>query len=250
MRRPYKLILFDFFNTLALADPSSTPTLEINGRRVVSTAGVLAEFLRERHPDVQTRHVYHAMDEATRLAREKRGPKLKEISALERFRHLEATLPLAARTEGLAEEMLARHMGALVGSFRLPPAHREFLQTLAGDFRLAIFSNFDHAPALQGFLEALGIDAWFEPVVISDAIGYRKPGPQAFARAIEMTGVPAACILFVGDSLTQDVAGANAAGLDVAWFNPGGEPEGGGASPTFVVESLPALAPILQSNSA
>ena len=56
---------------------------------------------------------------------------------------------------------------------------------------------------------------------ISEAMGAEKPDPDYFAavaRAIK--GFDPAKTLVVGDSLTSDIAGGIAAGLDTCWFNP------------------------------
>jgi putative hydrolase of the HAD superfamily len=48
---------------------------------------------------------------------------------------------------------------------------------------------------------------------VSDTTGYRKPDPRAFASALAAAGCVAERCLYVGDSLSNDIAGANAAGL-------------------------------------
>jgi len=53
----------------------------------------------------------------------------------------------------------------------------------------------------------------FRDVLISENVGYGKPDPRFFQRAVEMSGVPAGQILYVGDSLKLDVQPAMAAGM-------------------------------------
>lgn len=45
-----------------------------------------------------------------------------------------------------------------------------------------------------------------------------KPDPEIFQRALARSGLPAEQILFVGDSLTNDVRGAKAVGMQTAWL--------------------------------
>lgn len=54
---------------------------------------------------------------------------------------------------------------------------------------------------------------FFDAVVVSGAVGVKKPDPAIFAPALEQTGLAADEAIFVGDSLEDDVAGARAAGL-------------------------------------
>jgi putative hydrolase of the HAD superfamily len=50
-------------------------------------------------------------------------------------------------------------------------------------------------------------------VIDSHVIGVAKPDPAIFAPALEVLGVPADRVAYVGDSVTMDVGGARAAGL-------------------------------------
>lgn len=57
-------------------------------------------------------------------------------------------------------------------------------------------------------------------VVDSTVVGVAKPDPAIFRFALEAAGVPAARTLFVGDSVSIDVAGAQAAGIVPVHFDP------------------------------
>jgi putative hydrolase of the HAD superfamily len=61
--------------------------------------------------------------------------------------------------------------------------------------------------------ERLGLLGEIDGFWVSDTTGYRKPDPRAFTSALAAADCAAGGGLFVGDSLTADVAGANAAGL-------------------------------------
>ncbi|WP_169871499.1 HAD family hydrolase [Shouchella patagoniensis] len=69
----------------------------------------------------------------------------------------------------------------------------------------------------QKNLEALGIATYFESVVISEAVGVKKPDPAIFLHAAEELGVlPKEC-LFVGDHPEIDFSGAEAVGMTGVW---------------------------------
>lgn len=57
-------------------------------------------------------------------------------------------------------------------------------------------------------------------VVDSTVVGVAKPDPAIFRFALEAAGVPAGRSLFVGDSVSIDVAGARAAGIAAVHFDP------------------------------
>ena len=76
--------------------------------------------------------------------------------------------------------------------------------------RLAVVSNFDQR--LDGLLAGLGLDRWFDRVVISSRAGAAKPSAQPFQQALEALGLTADQAWHVGDS-PEDAAGAAAAGI-------------------------------------
>jgi putative hydrolase of the HAD superfamily len=66
-------------------------------------------------------------------------------------------------------------------------------------------------------LRTLGLDGYFDEVLISEAEGVAKPDPRIFARALERLGVVAGDAVFIGDHPDIDVAGAQDAGLAAVW---------------------------------
>ena len=78
--------------------------------------------------------------------------------------------------------------------------------------RLAIVSNWDSR--LPAVLKLLGLDSWFETVVVSHLEGVEKPNAELFRRALERLDADPHSTLHVGDSPDLDGAGARAAGVD------------------------------------
>jgi putative hydrolase of the HAD superfamily len=96
--------------------------------------------------------------------------------------------------------------------------------------KLGIVSNaFDPPALLRGDLVDLGIAERVDVAVFSSEVGLRKPHPAIFERALEALGVGPERTLFVGDSLTVDIAGAAALGMhtcQAVWFRADDEPDG------------------------
>lgn len=84
-----------------------------------------------------------------------------------------------------------------------------------GGYRLAVVSNWDLR--LRPLLRALRLGDFFEVLVISGEVGWHKPDPRLFAHAARQLGLRPEQILHVGDSWTEDVRGARAAGWQTAW---------------------------------
>ncbi|HZN53731.1 MAG TPA: HAD-IA family hydrolase [Candidatus Polarisedimenticolaceae bacterium] len=77
--------------------------------------------------------------------------------------------------------------------------------------RLGIVSNWDSRLPL--LLERLGLAGWFDAVAVSHEVGYEKPRPEPFLRALTTLGGSPGLALHVGDSPELDEAGASAAGI-------------------------------------
>ena len=86
--------------------------------------------------------------------------------------------------------------------------------------------------------------SWFDDIVVSGKVRIAKPDPRIFRPALEAIGVEAADVLFVGDSVTSDMAAARNASMDFCWVNPKGLPCPADHAPAFVIASIaefPAL---------
>ena len=137
-------------------------------------------------------------------------------------------------------------MEVLAGATEIPPAHLALLTELGSRYRIALVSNFDHAATARHILARDGAGACFDPIVISEEHGWRKPHPKIFTDTLEALGVGPGDALFVGDSPADDVAGAQGVGMDVAWVNARGETLPAGlASPTREITAITALADLL-----
>ena len=82
---------------------------------------------------------------------------------------------------------------------------------------LGIISNWDER--LRPLLKALQLGRYFQAIIISCEVGFLKPFPGIFQRAIEKLDLPAHSVLHVGDSRREDVLGARSAGLRALLIN-------------------------------
>lgn len=101
--------------------------------------------------------------------------------------------------------------------------------------RLGIVSNaFDPPALLHRDLERLGVAERVDAAVFASDVGWRKPHPAIFERALELLEVSAERTLFVGDSLGGDLGGAAALGMrtcQALWFRADEDP--GAPEPDF-----------------
>ena len=95
---------------------------------------------------------------------------------------------------------------------------RQILDHLKGEIPIGFLTNgFKETQVLK--FEQFGLSDYTDIFIISEDVGVMKPQPQIFAHATERAGVEPDQILYVGDSLTSDVAGGTRFGWDVAWYD-------------------------------
>ncbi|MED3646505.1 HAD-IA family hydrolase [Halalkalibacterium halodurans] len=80
------------------------------------------------------------------------------------------------------------------------------------NYRLGIITNGESL--LQRIkLKKLGIERYFEVVVISEEVGISKPHGVIFRKAVDMLGVQVGHSISIGDHLYNDIYGASLEGL-------------------------------------
>jgi FMN phosphatase YigB (HAD superfamily) len=246
---PYAAILFDLFDTLVRFDRERMPEVEINGKPVRSSVGLLHAILKTHAPHVGLERCYEALGESWREAERRRAIDHREVSAHERFAHFFQTLGLdeTALPSGFGRSLIDAHRHALGRAAEFPAHHGPLLRRLAERYRLAVVSNFDYTPTALDILERAGVVDLFETIVVSDEIGWRKPRRDIFDAALGRLRVRADESLFVGDRADMDVLGAQQIGMDAAWINRDAEPLPPGIpQPTYEIRDLSELATILK----
>lgn len=104
---------------------------------------------------------------------------------------------------------------------RYPQGVADLVRDLAADHRLAVVTN-THEPALvPAHLAAMGVRERFETVITSIEVGWRKPRPEIFRRALATLGIEAATAVFVGDSYRPDFVGPEGVGIRAYLIDPG-----------------------------
>lgn len=62
-------------------------------------------------------------------------------------------------------------------------------------------------------LERFGLNRYLDATIFSSEVGFKKPHPQIFTAAIEILGISADFVAFVGDKLEDDIGGAQKIGM-------------------------------------
>ena len=124
---------------------------------------------------------------------------------------------------------------------------REGVHATLGELRarglhLGIVSNIDEAD-LRHLIDLGRLGESFDSLLSSEAARSCKPDPRIFEIALERAGCAPDEVLFVGDTLPQDVEGANRSGMRsvLLWYRDDRPPPGSGPRPSHVIRSIPEL---------
>ena len=100
----------------------------------------------------------------------------------------------------------------------------EILAWLSERYPLYVVSNGPHEQQVYR-LEKAGLAKWLTRIFTSEWAGVSKPERLFFERCFaELPGLDPADCMIVGDSLTADIAGGAAFGMQTCWFNFKGVP--------------------------
>jgi putative hydrolase of the HAD superfamily len=257
MRRPYdrnreavmhryRAVLFDLFGTLVLFKPK-VPTLTVAGTTWRSTMHWLREQAQGELPDIRFEDFVAAISAVTEEIVRARPPEYHEVLSQERFRRAVERVGITGEVGADTGRRLSlRHMDHLASNTEVPAAHGALLRAVATRYATGLVSNFDHAPTARRLLVEHAIDPLLRVSIISAEFGRRKPHPSIFHAALDAVDAAPGEALYVGDSLGDDVCGAQAAGMDVVWINASGEREPSGSkAPTYTVTRLEDIASLL-----
>ena len=195
---------FDLFNTLIIAEPH---ILGEAMRRLIKS-------LRQSGFKVENEQFKEAYREAALEF-------VKKAQKDGRETHNRFWISAALKSQGYDifpdDARIAKAVDTYFSAFflhcHLIPGTKEMLSILRNIYRLGLLTNFTHGPAARNIINKLGLNTFFDVVLISGELGFRKPHPLVFRQLIEHLGVEKDQILYVGDDPEPDILGAQKAGL-------------------------------------
>ena len=111
------------------------------------------------------------------------------------------------------DELLESYQLCFCGFSRLKTHALEALHTLKETgYNLGLVSN-GKSPFQERNFKALGVSHLFGSIVVSEAVGFRKPAPEIFHLACSALSTTPERTVFVGDNPSADIDGANSVGM-------------------------------------
>lgn len=113
------------------------------------------------------------------------------------------------------------------------------LKKLRKKYKIFIASNSDTKPLLDDFKRSnLKVDK----IITSEMLKVYKPHKKFFIKTLNKLKIKKDEILYIGDSLTNDVAGPHKSGIKVVWINRKNEKrKANDPKPEFIIKSLDDL---------
>jgi len=257
---PITTLLFDLDDTLLPEVPAAHAAFVATGELARARYGVDPEALAEA-VRVQARELWYAAEShpyALQLAISSWEGlwcrfggdhpdlvKLREWSPSYRYESWRAALgELGVEDDELARELAERF------PVERRQRHAPFEDTLAciealkDRYRLALLSN--GASDLQREkIAGSGLGRWFPTLIISGDLEVRKPEPEYFRIALDRLGIDAAEAVMIGNSLKNDVSGAQSVGIFAVWLDREGK-DPGDVRPDATITSLAELPALLE----
>ena len=143
----------------------------------------------------------------------------------------------------LKERAFLEHTFAVHELGRISDAHADVLRQLAKTHQLGVVSNiFSTSQVFLREFERVGIRELFNTIIFSSDQGPMKPAPALFLRALQSFSVDRSAVVFVGDSLRHDIAGAQSVGLATVWIDHAtGEQPTAGRAPDRIIHDIQEL---------
>jgi putative hydrolase of the HAD superfamily len=162
---------------------------------------------------------FRIMEEQTKAS----GEEHPEFDAVELWREFlemnrnPAWLSRSDRTEVLPRFLAEMYRGISRHRLELYPDVKSVLGELKPRYSLAVVSDGQSVWALPE-MRAMGLDSYFDPIVISSDYGFRKPDQRLFQAALHGIGAGPEEVLFVGNDMYHDIFGARQIGMKTVFF--------------------------------
>jgi HAD superfamily hydrolase (TIGR01549 family) len=224
-----KLVTFDLDDTLWDTAPA-----------IVGAEAALRDWLTEHAPLLGPVPVEHLWEIRTRLVEAE--PSLKHrISALRRkvlFHALEDAGYGSEEAQDLADESFevflhGRHQ------VKIFPDVQPTLEILAKTYTLGVITNGN------ADVRRLGLADYFAFALCAEDLGIGKPDPAPFLEALRRGNVEAVNAVHIGDHPSDDIAGAQRAGMRAIWYNPQGKAWDADSHPDAEIHNLSQLPEVL-----
>lgn len=192
----------------------------------------------------EVRDEYYRIMHGQRKTSQERYP---EFDVVELFRELinrrfsaPGTVP-PDKLKWLPVFLAEAYRGISRNRLQLYPGVLDVLNDLRPRYKLAAISDAQSAWCLPE-MHAVGIEGYFDPIIVSGDFGYRKPDLRLFTAALNALRVTPENVLFVGNDMFRDVYAAKQHGIKTVFFSSNqGRKQADGVKPDYIIYQFPEL---------
>ena len=125
------------------------------------------------------------------------------------------------RQEGIRATLARRNLATILAQIyraisrkrlQLYPDVKRVLDELRSTYRMALVSDAQPCYALPE-IKAVGLEDYFDPIIISAQYGFRKPDARLFGKALDAMKLRPAEVICVGNDMYRDIYGAHQFGI-------------------------------------
>jgi putative hydrolase of the HAD superfamily len=233
-----KAILFDINGTLI--DINTDETNEEIFRTISHILTYQGIFMHRR----EVRDEYYQIMDVQRKTSQEKYP---EFNVVELFREF-LSRRLSARgvvrpdkLKWLPIFLAEAYRGISLNRLQLYPGVLDVLNELRPRYKLAAISDAQSAWCLPE-MRAVGIDGYFDPIIVSGDFGYRKPDPRLLTAALTGLRVAPENVLFVGNDMFRDVFAAKQQDIKTVFFSSNqGRKQAEGVKPDYIIYQFPEM---------
>ncbi len=140
---------------------------------------------------------------------------------------VEAIWNALLRQEGIKEASARRRLALILAHIyrgisrkrlQLYPGVKQVLDELRPAYRMALVSDAQPCYALPE-MKAVGLDGYFDPIIISAHYGFRKPDKRLTEKALDLMKLTPAEVICVGNDMYRDIYGANRLGIKTLFID-------------------------------
>jgi len=212
-----KAVTFDLWETLLFERDGDS------GRRSAARSSGVAEVFNKFGVSVSAEQVGSAMKQVIARLLEvwDRNDDVSHVEQLELLVKFVSDSSLVLKNEWI-EELSSAYVSPFfdVPPYLNPDAESVLEELTEAGKRVGLICNTGLTPgfALRRFLESEGVLGFFDFLVFSDEVGFRKPEQRVFDLAARKLRVDPCSVVHVGDNLRIDVFGAKNAGFRAIHF--------------------------------
>jgi putative hydrolase of the HAD superfamily len=208
---PIKGILFDLYGTLI--DIETDESLDAIYRGI---AHYLTYHGVYRHR-WEVRDRYYQIMKQQKEQRGEEHPEI-DVEAIWNTFLAQEGVKVDHKRSKLALILAQLYRGISRNRLQLYPDVKKVLDELRSSYRIALVSDAQPSYALPE-IKAVGLDGYFDPIIISAQYGFRKPDKRLIEMALDGIKLPPSEVVFVGNDMYRDIYGARRLGIKNIFVN-------------------------------